>query len=95
MNIDDLKNPELQNKLSGASSAEELVALAKEGGLALTDDQLEAVSGGSWNDDTYEVYTVDCPNCAHKLEWDLDDDRPTMCPRCHYVFKWADESESV
>ena len=31
-------------------SAEELLALAKEEGYELTDDELEGISGGFWND---------------------------------------------
>ena len=46
MNFEDLKNPELQEKLKSANTPDELVALAKEEGLELTDDQLEAMSGG-------------------------------------------------
>ena len=46
MNFEDLKNPELQEKLKSAKSAEDLVALAKAEGLELTDEQLEAVAGG-------------------------------------------------
>ena len=46
MNFDDLKNPELQEKLKSAKTPEELVALAKEEGLELSDDQIEAISGG-------------------------------------------------
>ena len=37
MNFEDLKNPELQEKLKSAKSAEDLVALAKAEGLELTD----------------------------------------------------------
>lgn len=51
MNFEDLKNPELQEKLKSAKTAEELVALAKEQGLELSDEQLEAFSGG---DEWYE-----------------------------------------
>ena len=46
MNFEDLKNPELQEKLKACKTPEELVALAKEDGIELTDDQLEAISGG-------------------------------------------------
>ena len=49
MNFEDLNNPELQEKLKSAKTADELVALAKEEGLELTDEQLEAVSGGDWD----------------------------------------------
>ena len=46
MNFEDLKNPELQEKLMAVESVEELVALAKAEGMELSDDQLESVSGG-------------------------------------------------
>ena len=46
MNFEDLKNPELQEKLKSAKTPEELVALVKEEGLELSDEQLEAMSGG-------------------------------------------------
>ena len=46
MNFDDLKNPELQEKLKSAKTPGDLVALAKEEGVELADEQLEAMSGG-------------------------------------------------
>ena len=46
MNFEDLKNPELQEKLKAAKTADELVALVKEEGVELSDEQLEAMSGG-------------------------------------------------
>ena len=51
MNFEDLKNPELQEKLKVAKTPEELLAIAKEAGFELTDAQLDAVSGGAWCDD--------------------------------------------
>ena len=47
MNFEDLKDPELQEKLKSVKTPDELVALAREQGMELADDQLEAVSGGS------------------------------------------------
>ncbi|MDO4404734.1 MAG: Nif11-like leader peptide family natural product precursor [Atopobiaceae bacterium] len=47
MNFEDLKNPELQEKLKSAKNVDELVALAKEEGVDLSDKQLEALSGGN------------------------------------------------
>ena len=47
MNFEDLKNPELQEKLKSAKTPEDILAIAKEEGFSLTDDQLEAVFGGS------------------------------------------------
>ena len=49
MDFNDFKSPELQKKLRNASNPEELLALAQDAGFELTDDQLEAVSGGNWN----------------------------------------------
>ena len=46
MNFEDLKKPELQEKLKSAKTADELVELAKAEGVELTDDQLEAIAGG-------------------------------------------------
>ena len=46
MNFEDLKNPELQEKLKNAQTTEDLIALAREEGIELSDEQLEAVSGG-------------------------------------------------
>ena len=48
MDFEGLKNPELQEKLKSAKTAAELVALAKEEGIQLTDAQLEDLSGGTW-----------------------------------------------
>jgi predicted ribosomally synthesized peptide with nif11-like leader len=47
MNFDELKDPELQEKLKAATTPEEILALAKEAGFELSTEQLEAVSGGS------------------------------------------------
>ena len=60
MNFEDLKNPELQEKLKSAKSAEDLIALAQAEGVELTDEQLEAISGGEnlWT----ETHPDDCAN---------------------------------
>ena len=47
MNFEDLKNPELQEKLKACETTEDLVALAKEEGMELSDEQLESLAGGS------------------------------------------------
>jgi len=51
MSFEDLKNPELQEKLRNAQTPEELVALARAEGVELSDEQLEAISGGKWGCD--------------------------------------------
>ena len=44
---------ELKEKVKAATSADELIALSKESGFELSDDQLDAISGGEcWH----------CPN---------------------------------
>ena len=61
MDIKDL-TPEQMEKAKACSSQEELVALAKEEGVELTDEQLEALSGGeAW----YESCTT--AGCADFL----------------------------
>ena len=57
MDFEDLKDPELQEKLKSAKSAQELAELARTQGIDLTDEDLQAFSGGSeWYDaeDWYE-----------------------------------------
>lgn len=40
--------PEQMEKAKACKSAEELVALAKEEGVELSDDMVEGVAGGAW-----------------------------------------------
>ena len=57
VDFDNLKNPEFQEKLKTCKSADELIALAKKEGVELTDEQIDAVSGGvEW----YEWEGTDC-----------------------------------
>ena len=56
MNFEDLKDPELQEKLKSAKTAEDILELAKEEGYELADEDLDSVSGGSWN--TCEDYCM-------------------------------------
>ena len=52
MDFNDL-TPEQQEKARACKTPEDVLALAKEDGIELTDEQIEAVSGG-WDDcDTY------------------------------------------
>ena len=48
-------------KVEACKSSEEILALAKEEGVALNDEQLEAVSGGAC-----EVSNKHCPKCGSK-----------------------------
>ena len=47
MDFEDLKNPELQEKLKSAKTPGDILTMAKEEGFELSDDVLEGVSGGS------------------------------------------------
>lgn len=42
--------PEQRARAKQCKSAEDLLALAKEDGYELTDDELEGISGGFWDD---------------------------------------------
>ena len=46
MNFEDLMNPELQEKLKGARTPEELLAIAKDEGFELSGEELNGISGG-------------------------------------------------
>ena len=49
MEFNDL-TPELKERARACKTAEELVALAHSEGIELSDEQLEALSGGIWDD---------------------------------------------
>ena len=70
MNTPDNVNPDLIAKAKACETPEELIALAKEAGYELSDDQLEGVSGGwieTCNDETDE-YDVHGPDYC-KSHW--------------------------
>lgn len=48
MKFEDL-TPDQQDKARACKSAEDVLALAREEGYELSDEQLEAVSGGDWD----------------------------------------------
>ena len=61
MSFDDLKNPEFQEKLKGAMTPEELLAVVKEEGYELTEEELAHIAGGGgfpWNS------PKNCPSCG-------------------------------
>ena len=56
---------EQKEKAKSCNSSEELVAFAQEEGIDLTDDQLDAVSGGATWNGCWNRCTEDCPsNCC-------------------------------
>ena len=83
MNIDDLKNAELQEKLKAAKSPEELLALAKDEGFELSDEQLESIAGGSNWGRSQDYYYVLCLACKSKVSWKAEAPPPVDCPYCN------------
>ena len=67
MEFNDL-TPELKERARACKTAEELVALAHSEGIELSDEQLEALSGGIWDDcgshgsdcNIYDACHTDC-----------------------------------
>ena len=53
MNFEDLKNPELQEKLKACKSTDELIEFVKTEGVDLTDEQLRSVFGGGDSSDDW------------------------------------------
>ena len=59
MNIDDMKNPELQERLKNAKTTEELMTIVNEAGFELTDEQLNAIAGGEGWCNECKTYATD------------------------------------
>lgn len=69
-------------KLNACKSNEEILAAAKQEGIELTDEQLEAVSGGNCLTD------FDCPKCNGTIDASSCDDYYNYtCPHCGYKFR--------
>ena len=88
MDFEDLKNPELQEKLKAVKTPEDILALAKEGGFELTDEQLEQVSGGTDWDILDPLTKGRCPKCYSNeiLLTDLNGKSALKCTNCGTVF---------
>ena len=66
MNHDNI-SPELRERAKACKTTEELLALAKEEGIELSDEELNAVSGGMWQSKCEEYKWESC---------EQDDDGP-------------------
>ena len=79
------------NKARKCKTNEELLALAKEEGVALSDEQLEAVSGGFCS--STNVSSI-CPKCGTEVTKKEHNDSYNeivayfTCPNCGH--KWTD-----
>ena len=67
-----LTNEQLE-KVKNCKNNDELLALAKEEGIELTDEQLEAVSGGACSEPTERINV--CPVCGSTNVVYQEDDR--------------------
>ena len=63
MKFEDL-TPEQQEKAKACKGPEEMLALAKEEGMELSEEELDAISGGDWN--CWDVCSgfEDDPDCS-------------------------------
>ena len=71
-------------KLKACKNNEEILMAAKEEGVELTDEQLEAVSGGACSvisDFGDKINPFDCPFCGYNGKFDKDGNEIT-CPKC-------------
>ena len=70
--------PELRDKAAGVTDPEELLKLAKAEGVELTDEQMENISGGDWDDSN------NCPLRHRECEMRHGD--AYYCPDCNLDF---------
>ena len=68
MNFEDLKNPELQEKLKACTSMSELAEIAVAEGVELSDDELDGLSGGN----AVTEWANECPkkDCQGYVQYD-------------------------
>jgi len=74
--------PELKAKALACETPEEMLALAKEEGYELSDEQLDSIAGGKNWDGSQDYYYVLCLACKSKVSWKVEDPPPEDCPYC-------------
>ena len=74
-------------KVKACKNQEEILAFAKEEGIELTDEQLEAVSGGCG---TCTAYNEVCPKCnsTKMVRRDLASGTEYECRSCGHKYTW-------
>jgi hypothetical protein len=73
-------------KVKECKNSDELLALAKAEGLALTDEQLEAVSGGCGKSkEWYEIDEMQCPECLNRHCMEKVSDAWYRCKYCNKI----------
>ena len=72
-------------RVKACKNSDELLALAKEEGIELTDEQLAAISGGGAcsviSDFGDKINPFDCPFCGYNCKFDKDGNEIT-CRNC-------------
>lgn len=61
MGFEDL-SPELREKAKACKTPEEMLALAKEEGYKLSDEEMEGIAGGYWSCESF-MLNPDCRLC--------------------------------
>lgn len=74
---------EQQEKLDAAETPQDLIALAEEVGYELSEEELDAISGGGWISDEMNkpVAVPHCAYCGTLLEWQ-GPSRGNYCKNC-------------
>lgn len=86
MNNEELKKPEFQERLRACKSAKEVVELARDQGIELTDEQLEQIAGGSFWGDEITGYEITCGYCGGTFDSNLPN--PRYCQCCGIEMSW-------
>ena len=77
-------------RVKACKNSDELLALAKEEGIELTDEQLTAISGGGAcsvvSNLGDKINTFDCPFCGYNGKFDKDGNEIT-CPKCRKTWR--------
>ena len=75
--------PEQRARAKQCKTAEEMLALAKEEGYELSDEQLDSIAGGkNWDGSQDYVYVL-CLACKSKVSWKAEEAPPEDCPYCN------------
>lgn len=61
--------PEQLEKLDTCEKPEEVLALAKEVGYELSEEELDTIAGGEWSPSGGSATLPVCPQCGAKLVW--------------------------
>ena len=78
--------PDMKEKIKDCKTPEDILALAKEDGYELNDDELTQIAGGSWGGD--DTPAIVCPNCGSGSFWSEPQFRSLHCQRCDHTWPY-------